>query len=277
MPKIPASKEFKRDLRNQLMEEWNKTDFAAHYVDSAIKQAYSILKTWRKNYRKGNARKRKPVIRRRFVRIKETLFTYNDCTIRITIVPYKEYIEFPIPEWMMAEMIKFLGRKPEKADFGELILKEDELIVVVRKAKKKGFGRKIAIDTNMNSIDGFDPANGFLTKDISRMREIAEAYDEQISRLQSYERKKPSLRKKRWKLLKRRNCRIDNEANLKASELVNEYKSCLFVFEDLNKQGMFKNSLDKSKAKRIIGGLKNMASSSQERNLVNNPTCRVYS
>ena len=259
MPKIPSSKRFKKALRDQLVEEWRrKTNFAAHYVDSAIKQAYSILKTWRKNYKKGRARKRKPLIRRRFIRIKETLFSYNNGIIRITVVPYEKYLDFKIPEWIMSRIIEFLGRKPENGDFGELILKEDELMIVVRKAKKKGFGRKIAIDTNLNTIDGFDPANGFFTEDISKMRRIAEAYDEQISKLQSYERRKPSLRGKRRKLLKRRNCRIVNEAHIKAKKLANEYKGCLFVFEELNKRGMFKDSFDKKKATELVKKIKSI-------------------
>ncbi|MBS7288685.1 MAG: hypothetical protein KIH01_08090 [Candidatus Freyarchaeota archaeon] len=50
IPIIPKSSEFKRNLRNSLLGNW---DFCAHYVDSAIKQAYSILKSWRRNYLKG--------------------------------------------------------------------------------------------------------------------------------------------------------------------------------------------------------------------------------
>ena len=44
------SKEYKKKLRDSLLEDW---DYAAHWVDSAIKTAYSILKSWRKNYVKG--------------------------------------------------------------------------------------------------------------------------------------------------------------------------------------------------------------------------------
>ncbi|MBS7288782.1 MAG: transposase, partial [Candidatus Freyarchaeota archaeon] len=47
IPIIPKSNEFKRNLRNSLLRNWN---FCAHYVDSAIKQAYSILKSWRRNF-----------------------------------------------------------------------------------------------------------------------------------------------------------------------------------------------------------------------------------
>ncbi|MBS7288942.1 MAG: hypothetical protein KIH01_09470 [Candidatus Freyarchaeota archaeon] len=38
IPIIPKSSEFKRNLRNYLLGDWN---FCAHYADSAIKQAYS--------------------------------------------------------------------------------------------------------------------------------------------------------------------------------------------------------------------------------------------
>ena len=49
IPMIPKSKE-KRALRNQLLKDWN---YASHYVDSAVKTAYSILNSWRRNYIKG--------------------------------------------------------------------------------------------------------------------------------------------------------------------------------------------------------------------------------
>ncbi|PSO07574.1 hypothetical protein B9Q04_10190 [Candidatus Marsarchaeota G2 archaeon BE_D] len=39
------SKEYRRKLRDRLLQEW---PYAAHWVDSAIKTAYSILKSWRK-------------------------------------------------------------------------------------------------------------------------------------------------------------------------------------------------------------------------------------
>ena len=157
----------------------------------------------------------------------------------------------------MSRIRKFLGRMPGKVDFGELILKEDKLIVVVRKPKK-GFGRKIAVDTNMDTIDGFDPANGFFTKDISSLRRIVEAYDEQITRLQSYMRKKPSLQKKRERLLRRRNHKVDNEAHLKANELIEEYKSCLFVFEELDKQEMFRDSFNRKRAIELTREIKSI-------------------
>jgi len=47
IPKIPKSKTFKRDLRNILLKDWG---YASHYVDSAMKTAYSIINSWRRNY-----------------------------------------------------------------------------------------------------------------------------------------------------------------------------------------------------------------------------------
>jgi len=41
------SGKYKRALRDSLLEDW---PFAAHWVDSAIKTAYSIFKSWHKNY-----------------------------------------------------------------------------------------------------------------------------------------------------------------------------------------------------------------------------------
>jgi len=44
IPIIPKSNEFKNHyLRNLLLKDWR---YSKHYVDSSIKQAYSIVKSW---------------------------------------------------------------------------------------------------------------------------------------------------------------------------------------------------------------------------------------
>jgi putative transposase len=51
IPIIPKENNFKHHhLRNLLMGGWS---YSKHYVDSAIKQAYSMLKSWRRSYLKG--------------------------------------------------------------------------------------------------------------------------------------------------------------------------------------------------------------------------------
>jgi putative transposase len=90
IPIIPKDNNFKNHyLRNLLMDGWS---YSKHYVDSAIKQAYSMLKSWRRSYIKGERHREKPVVKRRFVRIKETLYTYRDGRIRFSIKPYEEYL-----------------------------------------------------------------------------------------------------------------------------------------------------------------------------------------
>jgi putative transposase len=76
IPIIPKDKSFKYHyLRDLLMKNWN---YSKHYVDSAIKQAYSMMKSWRRSYIKGERKRRKPTVRRRFVRIKKTLYSYRN-------------------------------------------------------------------------------------------------------------------------------------------------------------------------------------------------------
>jgi len=40
-PVIPKEKRFEKQLRNKLLQSW---DYAKHYIDSAVKVAYSISK-----------------------------------------------------------------------------------------------------------------------------------------------------------------------------------------------------------------------------------------
>ncbi|OYT26516.1 MAG: hypothetical protein B6U95_07385 [Thermofilum sp. ex4484_82] len=93
IPIIPKSREFKRNLRNSLLRDWK---YASHYVDSAIKVAYSILNSWRRNYLKGRRKRSKPIVKRKFVRVKETLYIYRNSKIRITVKPRKLYLEFDL-------------------------------------------------------------------------------------------------------------------------------------------------------------------------------------
>jgi len=51
IPILPKENSFRHHyLRDTLMNDW---EYSKHYVDSAIKQAYSMLKSWRRSYLKG--------------------------------------------------------------------------------------------------------------------------------------------------------------------------------------------------------------------------------
>ena len=78
------SGEYRREIRDRLLQEW---PYAAHWVDSAIKTAYSTLKSWKKNYVKGDRKRRRPTARRLFARAKQTLIKLEGDKLRLTIKP----------------------------------------------------------------------------------------------------------------------------------------------------------------------------------------------
>lgn len=67
LPKIRGDNAFKRYLRNKNLQHW---EYAKHWVDSALKTAYSIIKSWEKNYRKGKRKRNCPQVRRTFACVK---------------------------------------------------------------------------------------------------------------------------------------------------------------------------------------------------------------
>ena len=56
-----------------------------------MKTAYAILDSWKKNYNKGKKKQNCPVVKRPFVRVKQTLMKLEGDKLRITVKPY-EYL-----------------------------------------------------------------------------------------------------------------------------------------------------------------------------------------
>ncbi len=246
IPIIPKSNQFKRNLRNYLLKDWN---YAKHYVDSALKQAYSILKSWRRSYLKGGRSRGKPVAKKRFVRIKETLYSYRDGKIKIS-VKSKEYLVFDISKaW-------FLSRA--KGEMGELILNEKFLTVTFRFKQKAGEVKgKIAWDCNERSIDGFNPEIGWIKVDLTKLFRIHRAYELKRKRLQRRASKKPSLKKLLDKFSKRERNRAKDLVHKLTTYLTGAFNNYFHGFENLKK--MFTKSrkhnrnVAKSYWKAIIG------------------------
>jgi len=65
-------------------------------------------------------------MRRKFVRVKETLYRFKKWKIIITIKPWQLYLDFDLSK-------AWFRKRVEGCDLGELILKEDELIITFRK------------------------------------------------------------------------------------------------------------------------------------------------
>jgi putative transposase len=231
IPIIPKDNNFKKHLRNLLMEGWS---YSKHYVDSAIKQAYSMLKSWRRSYLKGERRKEKPVIRKRFVRVKKTLYSFKDGKIKVSVKPYEEYLEFDISKaW-------FLSRA--KGELGELILGEKYLTVTFRLKKDEEVKGKIAWDCNEKSLDGFSPNTGWIRIDLTKLFHIHRVYEVKRKRLQQKASKKPSLRKILAKYSKREKDRAKDFIHKLTTFMSRKFKGYIHGFEDLRKERMLNGS-----------------------------------
>ncbi|MCD6188833.1 MAG: transposase [Thermococcus sp.] len=232
IPYFPKTNEFKRELRNKLLRNWV---FAKHYVDSAIKTAYSILESWRKNYLKGRRKRKKPEAKRKFVRVKTTLMKVEDSKIRITVKPREECLELDYSNEWFYERVK--GWK-----VGELIIRENDVLLTFSKEVEFTGRVKIGVDCNLMSLDIYHPEKGWIKVDLSELHRIAETYDRIIDGLKSLQRKAP---KRISRLLKkyysRRKNRIEDFLNKLAVQLSREFPDAVFIFEDLNKFKMFEN------------------------------------
>ncbi|WP_251949395.1 transposase [Thermococcus argininiproducens] len=230
IPYFPNTKEFKKKLRDELLKNWS---FAKHYADSAIKAAYSILESWRQNYLKGRRKRRKPVVKRKFVRVKTTLMRVEGSKIRITVRPREEYLKLDYSGEWFYERIK-------DWKVGELIIRENDVYLTFSKEVEFNGRVKIGIDSNLMSLDVYHPERGWIKVDLSELHKIAETYDGIIDKLKSIQRKAPKrigiLLKKYY--TRRRN-RIEDFLNKLTVQLSREFPDALFVFEDLNKFKMF--------------------------------------
>ncbi len=233
IPRIPKSREFKRSLRNELLRNWS---YASHYVDSALKTAYSMINSWMRNYIKGRRKRRKPNIKRRFVRVKETLYTYRDNKIRITIRPRELYLEFDLSR-------AWFRRRIRGHDLGELILKDDELIITFRRPlEERNTTEYIGWDLNKCSLDGFSPKYGWIRVDLRELYHIHRVHEVKRKRAQSKTSKKPSFKTIVSKHGKREKNRAKDFIHKLTTQLSRAFPKALHGFENLEKQGMYNRS-----------------------------------
>jgi putative transposase len=249
IPIIPKDNIFKNHyLRNLLMEGW---DYSKHYVDSAIKQAYSIIKSWRRSYVKGERRREKPVVKRKFVRVRETLYTFKDGKIKVSVKPHEEYLVFDISKaW-------FLRRA--KGELGEMILGEKYLTVTFRfKRDEEEVKGKIAWDCNEKSLDGFSPNTGWIRIDLTKLFHIHRVYETKRGRLQQKASKRPSLTRVLAKYSKRERNRAKDYIHKLTTFIARGFKGYTHGFEHLGKVRMLNYSkehnrnISKSDWKTII-------------------------
>jgi putative transposase len=233
VPILPKEGSFKHhELKEKLKEDW---PHAVHYVDSAIKQAYSILRSWRRNYLRGDRGREKPKVRKRFVRIKETLYVLRDGRLRITLDARERYLEFDLRNaW-------FWGRA--RGEPGELILKDDSLILTFRETcAQREPVRRLAWDSNEASLDSFDPELGWIRVDLRELYHIHRTYELKRKRLQRLASRKPSLRRVLQKYSRRERNRARDFVHKLTTELARSFPETEHRFERLEKEKMFNGS-----------------------------------
>jgi len=232
IPIITKDNSFKHHfLRDLLMKDWG---YSKHYVDSAIKQAYSIIKSWRRSYVKGERTRAKPTVRKRFVRIKETLYNYRNGKIKVSIKPYEKHLEFDISKtW-------FINRA--RGEMGELILNEKYLTITFRFKREGDPKEKIAWDSNEKSLDGFNPETGWIRVDLTKLFHIHRVYEIKKQRIQQKASKKPSLREVLEKYSRREKNRAKDFIHKLTTSITREFKNHLHGFEDLRKNKMLNGS-----------------------------------
>jgi len=157
------SKEYKKKLRDSLLEGW---PYAAHWVDSAIKTAYSILKSWRKNYVKGHRRRRRPTAKRLFVRAKQTLIKLEGEKLRVTVKP-DEYVYLDLS----ARYFK-LPSEASSAGLGEPVITLEKVHLPVHYEDTQNEKPPVAWDFNLLSLDGYSPETGWIRIDTSKLASV---------------------------------------------------------------------------------------------------------
>jgi len=233
-PVIPRNREFYKHLRDKLMKY---NPFATNWVDGVINDAYSILRSWRRRYLKGKARKRKPVIRRRFARVKSNMMkvNYDKKIIRITLKPY-EYLEISYAN-------QWFTKRIEGWRVGEVVLKDDRVLIPFKKPIDFNQEKKrIGWDLNLLSLDGYDGEN-HIKIDLKELYTLHVTYENIRRRLQKLmERNPKKARKLLRKYSRRHRNRVRDYLNKLTTKLAREYRDYEHGFEDLSKKGMYNNS-----------------------------------
>jgi putative transposase len=111
---LPKRKEVYKALRDEL-EKVN--ELASHYVDKAINDAFSILRSWERRAEKGRASLRKPRLKRVYVRVKSTLRKVVGERVRVTVRPF-EYLTFSWSHSWFSGRVKGFGTRRANSQGG---------------------------------------------------------------------------------------------------------------------------------------------------------------
>ena len=216
--------EERRKLRNELLKDWK---YSKHYIDSAINSVIGLVKGWIKLYNRGKA-KTEPRVTRKSVYIKNTLFSYQNGILKISIKPRRQYLVIDLRRYSWI---------PEDFDkIGGLILTERELIIPLKKRVEPRAEVWSSFDVNLTNITAL--INGRIVRyDLRLLYHIHRVYEEKRRRLQRLAKHKPKTARRLLKKYSRRErdravdfthkltARIAGElANLKSGAILEDLK-----------------------------------------------------
>jgi len=226
------SGKYKKKLRESLLQEW---PYAAHWVDSAIKTAYSIFKTWRKNYVKGERKRRRLTAKRFFARAKQTLIKLEGEKLRVTIKP-AEYVYLDLSKRYFP-----LPQEVSSAGLGEPVITPEKVHLPVHYGDGNQGGKpSVAWDFNLLSLDGYSPETAWVRIDTKK---LASVHISSFEKRRSVQRR-ASHSKKAKRVLSKYSKRERNRARKHQLEIARVIQSVAGVvgLEELKKQGMYTRS-----------------------------------
>jgi putative transposase len=229
-PHYAKDKVFKQALRNKYLVNW---EYSNHWVDSALKTAYAILDSWKKNYNKGNRKRTCPVVKRPFARVKQTMMKLEGNKLRISIKPY-EYLYIDLSKRYFK-----LGSK-----IGEPILTMTHIHLPIEvennnNSSDKNNKIKIGWDSNKFSLDGFAPETGWISISLKELHTAHISYDNKRRKINKFASKKKRLGK-------RLKTKYSNKEKNRILQILHKVTNniaslgCMHGFEDLDKSGMLR-------------------------------------
>ena len=123
-------------------------------VDSIIQYAYkTVMRSWGELYEEGRARKKKPVMKRRTIYLKNSLFRVKDGELVITLIPRKESLKVPLEGRWFLERVE--GWRLGALLIKEIIPKKQYRVILQYTMEKQNLEPEahISIDLNMDTID----------------------------------------------------------------------------------------------------------------------------
>jgi len=166
-------REDRKRLRDELLQNWR---FSKHYVDSAINSVIGLVKGWITLYNRGKTRE-KPEITRKTVYIKNTLFSFRNGVLKISIEPNRRYLEVDLSryEWVPKDFDKI----------GGLILTEKELIITVKKNVEPEAEDWASLDVNLTNITALigNKIEKYDTRDLYHIHRVYEVKRKRIQKL----------------------------------------------------------------------------------------------